>query len=34
VLKDNFVDRDGSPRNTGFKTCAIKRFEVVVKLGA
>ncbi len=31
VLRDNFQDRDGNPRNTGFKTCAIKRFEIQVK---
>jgi hypothetical protein len=31
ILKDNFVDpRTGEPRNMAFKTCAVKRFEVVI----
>jgi len=31
TLKDNFQDREGNPRNTGFKCCAIKRFELEVR---
>ncbi len=34
MLKDNFEDRDGNPRNVAFKTAAVKRYEVVVKSGA
>ena len=31
ALKDNFLDRDGQPRNVAFKTAAVKRFEVVTR---
>ncbi len=34
TLRDNFCDRDGNPRNVAFKSAAIKRYEVVTKLGA
>jgi len=34
MLKDNFEDREGHPRNVAFKTAAVKRFEVCVKSGA
>jgi hypothetical protein len=35
IVKDNFVDpRTGQPRNTAFKTTAIKRFEVVTEFDA
>ena len=30
VLKDNFADRDGNPRNKAFKTTAISRYDVVL----
>jgi hypothetical protein len=32
LLKDNFLDRDGRPRNVAFKTAAVKRFEICVGL--
>jgi len=29
MVKDNFCDASGRPRNVAFKTAAIRRFEVV-----
>jgi hypothetical protein len=31
TLKDNFLDRDGLPRNVAFKTAAVKRFEIMIR---
>lgn len=28
ALKDNFLDKDGSPKNTVFRPAAVKRFEI------
>jgi len=30
-MVDNFLDREGRPRNVAFKTAAIKRFDVSVR---
>ena len=31
TLKDNFKDKEGQPRNTGFRVAFVKRFEVIIK---
>jgi hypothetical protein len=30
-IADNFVDREGRPRNVAFKTACVKRFEIAVR---
>lgn len=30
-IADNFIDKDGNPKNVSWKPCGVKRFELAVK---